>query len=196
MKGFLKLATACSLVAAMSAAAVAQETHTEILKSPVFLLQPGVITSGAVSCSGCSTRTEANLRFATVIPTATPYFSLVGGAQWGVRSQDHGAIIFYGAIIPITIIGNMTDNWLSISVDPLGVTTGSGKAGTNFYLEGAVVFNVGKMMTSMGGPWAGTGVYFLVDQQMTQLPKDAAGNTDRFNPGLLYGVSIPIAPWR
>ena len=41
----------------------------------------------------------------------------------------------------------------------------------------------------------GLGVYFLVDQQMTHLPYDASGKRDYFTPALLYGLTIPIAPW-
>lgn len=189
----IRAAVVALALVALATPARAQEGSGSLFKSPVFVLQPGVITSGAVSCSGCAQTTKANLRFATIIPTISPWVSLVGGAQWGPQKDAHGAIIFYGAIVPIKPLNDLTQNWLSFSIDPLGVTTGSGSEGTNFYLEGAVVFNVGRMMTNMGKTWAGTGIYFLMDQQMSSLPVDAAGNKDRFSPGLVYGVTIPIA---
>jgi hypothetical protein len=38
------------------------------------------------------------------------------------------------------------------------------------------------------------GLYFLIDQQLTNLARDAAGNRDRWNPALVYGVFWQVAP--
>ena len=209
MKAFVKLAAAGLLVASVGATARAQEMqHKSFLGAPIFLLQPGGVTSGAVSCDGCTSESHFNARFATVIPTASPWFNLVAGVQWapngarvgGSRQTQPG--IFYGGIIPIALIGQYTQNWLSVSIDPLGVY-GPGLGGTSdafghdFFLEGAFVLNVGaKMMASMGA-WSGLGLYFLVDQQISHAPYKA-GTTDRdyWQPVLLYGLSLPVAPWK
>jgi hypothetical protein len=38
------------------------------------------------------------------------------------------------------------------------------------------------------------GLYFLVDQQMTNLPRNANGERDHWNPALVYGLYWQIAP--
>jgi hypothetical protein len=56
------------------------------------------------------------------------------------------------------------------------------------------VLNIGaKMMTN--SPFKGLGLYFLLDQQITRIPEDANGDKDRFNPVMLNGLALPIAPW-
>jgi hypothetical protein len=160
-----------------------------------------------------------------VVPTTTPWFNLVMGTQFqpnglgGDKNNRPG--FYYGAIIPVALIGTATQGWLSMSIDPLGVygsglgasarideNTGALLAnnrdyGHDFFLEAAFVLNVGSKMMANMGPWSGLGVYFLIDQKITHTKVrvvDATGatvseETDRFNPVLLYGVTIPIAPW-
>jgi hypothetical protein len=214
MKGFVKLAALGVLVASLGSTAGAQEMqHKAWIGAPIFLAQPGVVTANAINKqpAGSKSLSGLNVRFATVIPTATPYFNLVAGVQFqpnglnGNKANSPG--FFYGGIIPIALIGQFTQNWLSVSVDPLGVyggnpiqtaaqrARGQYPYSHEFYLEGAFVLNVGaKMMASMGA-WSGLGAYFLVDQQITHT-KDAAGNTHYWHPVLLYGLSLPIAPWK
>ena len=201
MKRIAQLAVSALLLAGAANVAAAQDDPTSsggsFLKPPVFVLQPGILQANVISKPEGTETGDAmpNARFLTLLPTASPYFTLLGGAQWGIADEDdHGPIIFYGAIIPIPGITEATQGWLSLSIDPLGVTGGAGGEGTNFWLEGAAVLNIGaKMMTN--SPWKGLGLYFLLDQQITRIPEDANGDKDRFNPVLLYGLSLPIAPW-
>ena len=199
MKRIAQLAASALLLAGAANVAAAQDDATgssgSFLKPPVFALQPGMLSGNVISApEGAEADWKFNARFLTLLPTSSPYFTLLGGAQWGLQEDAHGPIIFYGAIIPIPGVTEATQGWLSLSVDPLGVTTGPGGDGTNFFLEGAAVLNVGaKMMTN--SPWKGLGIYFLLDQQITRLPEDANGDKDRFNPVVLYGLSLPIAPW-
>jgi hypothetical protein len=201
MKRIVQLVAGALLAAGTANAAAAQDDATGssggFFKAPVFALQPGILSVNAISGpEGAETDNNLNARFLTLLPTSSPYFTLLGGAQWGVEKDGHGPIIFYGAIIPIPGITEATQGWLSLSVDPLGVTTaGAGRAtDTEFVLEGAAVLNIGsKMMTN--SPWRGLGIYALLDQQITGLPEDANGDVDRFSPVLLYGLSLPIAPW-
>ena len=202
MRRFVHYATAVSLLAAAPALAGAQETQsTSFFKAPVFVLQPGGVTSNAISApDGSESVTAFNARFATVVPTASPWFSGVFGAQVATGGNAGTPGIFYGGIIPLRFANTMSGGFLDVSLDPLGVTTFGGKNiggsgfGTFFFLELAFNLQIGRMMMAdMGQTWSGTGIYFLIDQQISgSLPRDENGDKDRFRPVLLYGLSIPI----
>jgi hypothetical protein len=194
MRRFVKFATALSLLAAPAIASAQSADNGTWVKAPIFVLQPGVVTVNAISApDDADSKSYFNARFAVVLPTSTPWFSFVAGTQIQPNAPGAAPAIFYGGIIPIAPISKATNGMLGLSIDPLGVTTAGGSEGTNFWLEGALSLAIGKMMmANMGPTWAGTGVYFLIDQQMTRLPKDANGDKDSFNPVLLYGLTIPI----
>lgn len=201
MNRFVKLTIgALTLAGAAAGPALAQDTMGggSWLKAPVFVLQPGGVTFDAVSApTGYKSKSYFNARFATVVPTASPWFSLVAGAQVQPgNGEARTPALFYGGIIPIVPISTATGGILGLSIDPLGVTTAGGSKNTNFVLEGALSLAIGKMMmANMGPTWAGTGVYFLVDQQIGRNDYiDINGNkaTDNFRPALLYGLTIPI----
>lgn len=199
MNRFVKVGAAAVLLAGTAGTASAQ-----MLKSPVFVFQPGVVTVNAISApTGVSSSSGFNLRFVTVIPTASNYFSLVFGTTWqpngiGANTGANAPGFFYGGIIPIPIVGSASTGWLSLSIDPLGlfhgVSYGTHAYSHDFVLEGALSLNVGNKMFPNMGAWSNLGIYFLVDQQLTHM-KDASGKSDYWNPALLYGVSLPIAPW-
>jgi hypothetical protein len=195
MKTVTLTATAALLVAALNGTMSAQkDTSSYFLKPPVFLIMPGGLTTCTISCPAKKSRTDFNVRFQTVIPTETDWLAFVAGAQWGwFNNLAHGPIIFFGGIVPIVPLNTATKGWLSVSVDPLGVATAPGGLGTNFVLEGALVSPIGKMMMSTT-PFKGLGLYFLLDQQITQVPRDANGNRDHWNPALVYGVLWQLAP--
>ena len=205
MRTFTKFAVAAAIVAGMTGTASAQTSSGGFFRAPVLLAQPGVVTAGAVSCDDCESVSGFNARFTVVVPTASPWFNLVMGTQFQPNglggSKDNRPGFYYGAIIPVALLGTATQGWLSLSIDPLGVYGPSGADASSrpyaheFFLEAAFVLNIGSKMMQNMGPWSGLGVYFLVDQQITHLPEDAEGDTDRFNPVLLYGLSLPIAPW-
>lgn len=196
MRPLTLVATAALVLAAGgNAAAQGMDAPEEFLKPPVFLLMPGALTTCVISCDADQSKTDFNARFQTVLPTSSQWLAFVAGLQWGWGADDaHGPIGFFGAILPLTPINNATGGWLSFSIDPLGVVTGPGGDGTNFVLEGAVVLNIGAKMMSNMGVFRGFGAYFLIDQQITNLPEDAAGETDNWNPALVYGVMLQIAP--
>jgi hypothetical protein len=195
MKTVTLAATAALLCAALNGTISAQkDTSRTFLKPPVFLIMPGGLTTCTISCPANKSRSDFNARFQTVIPTETEWLAFVAGAQWGwFNNLAHGPIIFFGGIIPIVPLNNAMKGWLSVSFDPLGVTTAPGGLGTNLVFEGALVSPIGKMM--MGNTaFKGLGLYFLLDQQISQLPLDARGNRDRWNPALVYGVLWQLAP--
>ena len=203
MKTLTRFAAAAVLVAGTSGTAMAQSSQG-FLHPPVLLAQPGVVTVNAISApAGVNSSSGFNVRFTMLVPTSTPWFNFVLGTQFqpnGLGGSGFNAPgVYYGAVLPVALLGRMTSGWLSLSIDPLGVyapaSYGSRPYSHEFYLEGAFVLNVGTKMMQNMGPWAGLGVYFLVDQQMTHLPYDASGKRDYFTPALLYGLTIPIAPW-
>jgi hypothetical protein len=89
----------------------------------------------------------------------------------------------------------MTQGFFNASIDPLGVyaPAGHGNAGYpyshEFVVELALVANVGAKMMSNMGLFSNLGVYLLFDQGITHQ------GDDKFNPVLLYGITLPIAPW-
>jgi len=199
MQRFVKYAAAIALLGAPLAAGAQEMENTSFFKAPVFVLQPGGVTANAISApDGLDATTAFNARFATVIPTASPWFQGVFGAQVATGGNAGTPNIFYGAIIPIAPLSAATGGMLSLSIDPLGVTTFGGTTssagGTFFFLEAAFGLAVGKMMfQNMGPMWSGLGLYFLIDQQVSgPLPRDEDGDPDRFRPILLYGLNIPV----
>lgn len=199
MRRFVNYAATLAFLAAPAVAGAQEMEHTSFFKAPVFVLQPGGVTANAISApSGLNSTTAFNARFATVIPTASPWFAGVFGAQVATGGHAGTPNIFYGGIIPIVPISTATSGMLGVSFDPLGVTTFGGQTtragGTFFYGELAVSLAIGKMMfANMGPMWSGLGAYFLVDQQISgPLPRDENGDKDRFRPALLYGLNIPL----
>jgi hypothetical protein len=196
MKTVTLTAAAALMLAAVHGTMSAQrDTSAKFVKQPVFLIMPGGLTTCTISCPADKSRTDFNARFQTVIPTSTSWLSFVAGGQWGWFKDDaHGPLIFFGGIIPIVPLNNALGGWLSISFDPLGVTAGPGTKGTNLVLEGAAVAPIGAKLMPNAPFFRTMGLYFLVDQQITNLPRDAAGNRDRWNPALVYGVLWQVAP--
>jgi hypothetical protein len=183
----------------MAGTAAAQDQNEGFFKSPVFLFMPGIVTVNAISApEGVDSESELLLRFQTTLPTATPWFTPVFGTQWAPRgfgpAFDNSLTFFYGFVVPI-IQPELTNGYLSITIDPLGVySAGGGNTakpyGHDFFLEGAAVFSVGSMlMPQSTSPFSKLALYFLLDQRITHT------GGDDFNPVLLYGLALPIAPW-
>ena len=195
MRRFVKYAAAVTLFAAPAMAGAQSAEYSSFFKAPVFVLQPGGVTVDAISApSGTKSFSAFNARFATVVPTASPWFQGVFGAQVATGGHAGTPNIFYGGIIPIVPLSTATGGMFGMSIDPLGVTGFGGNGGTFFYGELAFSLAVGKMMFGGMGPmWSGLGAYFLIDQQLSgPLPRDESNNKDRFRPVLLYGLNIPL----
>jgi hypothetical protein len=196
MKRSTLAVTLASALLLNTAAAQDSTTHQSVFKAPVFLVMPGGLTSCSISCPASKSKTDFNARFQTVVPTATPWLALVAGAQWGwADTSAHGPLGFFGGIIPLVPLNNAMNGWLSLSVDPLGVTSGPGGRGTNFVLEGAAVLNLGAKMMKTMPVFRGFGAYFLIDQQLSRVPRDLNGDKDYWNPALVWGGLLQLAPW-
>jgi hypothetical protein len=171
-------------------------SHKPLIGAPSFSLLPGGLTTCAISCDTGDSNTDFNARFQTLIPTATPWLAFVAGLQWGwADTSAHGPIGFFGGIVPIVPLNKLMDGWVSLSIDPLGVTTGPGGKGTNFVLEGAATLNLGAKMMKTVPFLGGFGAYFLVDQQLSRVARDANGDKDYWNPALVWGAFFQVAPW-
>jgi hypothetical protein len=196
MKTVTLTAAAALMLAAINGTMTAQkDSSAKFLKPPVFLIMPGALTTCLISCEGGKSRTDFNARFQTVIPTSQSWLAFVAGAQWGwFKDNAHGPLGFFGGIIPIVPLNNALGGWVSISADPLGVTSGPGSKGTNFVLEGAAVAPIGAKMMSGIPLFRGMGLYFLLDQQLTNVATDINGKKDYWNPALVYGALWQIAP--
>jgi hypothetical protein len=207
MKRFVALATLGVFLALPSALLTqdTQDTGTGFeIKSPVFLFMPSVITAGAISAPG-DAASGFNLRFQTTIPTSSPWITPVFGVQFlpnGLDGNDNNApILFYGFVFPI-IRPEWTGGWLGASIDPLGVYSfGSGGRqatqpyGHDFFLELAVTIPIGSKMMREMGQFSNLAAFFLVDQQITHPPLDDEGDKDYWQPVLIYGLALPLAPW-
>lgn len=214
MNRFTKLTVGAMMLAGAAGPALAQDNMGggSFIKPPVFVLQPGLTTDNVISKPNGAGDSESgfNLRFVTVIPTSSRYFNFVAGTGFHPNGTQRNTannlpVFFYGAIIPITFVDKYSGGNLSLSFNPLGAfIPGGGNDSKHFYghdfvAEGALSLSLGKMMMSNMGYWSGLGVYFLVDQKVTHPTKYLDNNgkeqTDRFNPTLLYGLTLPIAPW-
>jgi len=209
MRYVVRIATAALLLGGMASASIAQGTDEGFFKSPVFLFMPGVVTTNAISgVSGTSAESGFLLRFQTTLPTATPWFTPVFGTQWtpnGIgSSRDNSLAFFYGFVFPV-VQPAWTDGLLAVTVDPLGVfAPGGGNQdrfttetnpkpyGHDFVLEAAVVLNFGAKMMAASSPFSKLAAYLLFDQKITNIPS----GEDKFSPTLLYGLALPIAPWK
>jgi hypothetical protein len=203
-------------ITALGFTGLAAPVQAQWLKTPILLFQPGVVRANAISPTEVDVNpgpgiqrdspyptSGLNIRFTMVVPTAAPNFNLVFGTQFlpngldGNHNNQPG--FYYGAIIPVGWVGTLSRSWLSFSIDPLGVYGPSSYSSHPYshelFLEGALVLNVGSKMMANMGPWSGLGVYFLWDQQITHAPRNVDGDRDQFAPVLLYGLTLPVAPW-
>ena len=194
-------------VLVLVSAAGAQE-KSSFIKPPIFVFQPGVVTANAISATDVGPGDEKvasglNVRFATIVPTASPYFLGIAGVQFqpnglsGNHNNQPG--FFYGGVVPLPGITTASQGWLGFSIDPLGVYAPSSYSNSHpyshdFFLEGALTLNIGSKMMKDMPMFSKLSAYFLLDQQITHPAKDRTNKTDRFNPVILYGVTLPISP--
>ncbi len=174
-------------------AASAQQPSCSFLCSPSLLAQPGIVVTNAISApEGASSKTDFNLRFTTVVPTALSRLALVGLFQWQPSERANDPAIAYGGVISLVKTSD-TGGWLGVSFDPLGVfspgSPGNEKAYTHkLDLEGALDVHVFNLLPpdNWFRNWS---VYGLADYLAAGVPD----NTDRWV--LLAGLTIPLAPW-
>ncbi len=213
--GALALTTAASTAIAQDDVQAAVPEAEGFFGKPAFVLMPGTFSAPVLSGAGNGdedagdTKTYFNARFMTVVPTRLEWLQLVAGAQWlpnGARSVSSAGVrggratqpnLFYGAIIPFVPFNKLTNGWLNLSLDPLGLYSAGGGGtsdsyGHDFVLEGAAVIPIGQKMFPSMSFFGNVSAYVLLDQILTHAPVGPDGDKDYWWPLLLTGVIIPI----
>jgi hypothetical protein len=174
-------------------------------RTPVFLLQPGFMTTDFISSpNASSSSTGFNARFATLLPTGirwvTPTFGVnitPYGTTGYATSQTNAPSVFIGNIFPL-IGAHKLGGWLRIDTPLLWYYTydGGGRHnqrlfGGDLYAELAFTSPLGeKLLGDLGPNWKRLGAYLLLDQNLTPNPDRVSTITDRFNPIMLFGMSF------
>jgi len=188
-------------LAGLPTGAAAQE------RSPVLLLQPGMLSADFVSArDGYPATTGFNLRFATIVPTSSKWWTLIVGgsvAPYGTSGitprSTNTPVLFIGNVFP-GIAASRTGGWFDLQF-PFYLTYSYGGGGSrnsaiygrDFVGEAAFQWYVGqKVFRELGPSFSRVRVYLLVNQVLTPNEDQITGTTDRFNPVALYGVTIPI----
>jgi hypothetical protein len=219
MRTFVSLvAVGTTVLGALATGASAQSpsssaSTTTFLQPPVLLAQPGIITVNPHN-DFYREGSGFNLRLVGVVPTSIPAFQFLAGVQFapnGTSTRANGTTtgnfydnrpsVFYGVIVGIKPLGDVFNNWFSFSVDPQGVFGPGGydknhAYSNEFVLEGAVSFNFGRKMFAPTGWASGLALYGLIDQQISDAPLNANGNRNYWNPNILYGLTVPLSPFR
>jgi hypothetical protein len=151
-----------------------------------------------------------NLRVATRVPTASKWWTFLVGASatpygtTGITPRNNNTpVIFAGNIFPL-LSERRTGGWLDLEL-PVLITYSYGGGGLrnrdlygrDFVAELTVQANIGpKVLRDLGPPFSNLRVYFLLDQTLSPNEDPNTGNTDRFNPVALYGITIPVGGHR
>jgi len=176
-------------------------------RTPEFLLQPGMLSADFVSApEGFPATSGFNLRFATLIPTSSRWWTLIVGASvtpYGTSGitprSTNTPVLFVGNVFP-GVSARRTGGWLDLQF-PVYVTYSYGGGGArnrelygrDVLAEAAVQWHVGdKVLRELGPTFARLRVYLMVNQVLTPNEDLTTGITDRFNPTALYGITIPI----
>ncbi len=65
--------------------------------------------------------------------------------------------------------------------------------GRDLYGQLAIYLHLGdKVLRPLGASWGRIDAYAFLEQNLTPNKDRSTGRTDRFNPVILYGVSIPV----
>jgi hypothetical protein len=176
-------------------------------RAPELLLQPGMLSADFVSApEGFPATSGFNLRFATLVPTSSRWWTLIVGAS--VTPYGTSGITPRSTNTPVLFIGNVfpgvsarrTGGWLDLQF-PVYATYSYGGGGArnreiygrDVLAEAALQWFVGdKVLRDLGPTFARLRVYLMVNQVLTPNEDLNTGITDRFNPTALYGITIPI----
>jgi hypothetical protein len=159
---------------------------------------------------GLSSTTGFNIRFATLLPSRSRWWTLIVGASvtpYGTSGLNgrsaNTPVLFAGnvfSILPVT----RTAGWMDIDL-PLLLTYSHGGGGEHnqriygrdLVIEGAINIHVGrKVLGDLGPFFRRLRVYLMVDQNLTPNVDLTSGKKDRFNPIALYGITIPLGEER
>lgn len=175
--------------------------------APVLLLQPGMLSADFVSApAGYPSTSGFNLRFATIVPTSSKWLTPIVGAS--VTPYGMSGATPRNANTPVLFVGNVfpgipkgrTGGWVDLQF-PVYLTYAYGGGGArnrslygrDFVGEAALQVHIGeKILRDLGPAFSRLRAYLLLDQVLTPNEDLNTGETDRFNPTALYGLTIPI----
>ena len=182
-----------------------QALSAQVVRAPVFMFEPGVITVNAVSAplpTGSST--GLNLRFLANFVTRIPWLTIEVGTSFAPLGLSNGQhelnepTFFYGPIVMV-LPRDRTRNWLELSLPLLGAyrLDENGESDrlyvNDLVVQGAALVPVGQhLMADMGPFWSRLTLYGIIEQNLTPSRNFTTRRVDRFNPTFLYGVSIPL----
>lgn len=185
----------------------AASSAAETARTPVLLLQPGMLSADFLSApEGYPATSGFNLRFSTLVPTRSRWWTLIVGAS--VTPYGTSGVTPRSTNTPVLFIGNVfpgiptrkTGGWLDLSF-PVYLTYSYGGGGErnrqiygrDFVGEAALQLYLGeKVLRDLGPAFGRLRVYAMMHQLLTPNEDLTTGITDRFNPVALYGVTIPI----
>lgn len=180
-------------------------------RSPVLLLQPGVMSADFISApDGYPSTSGFNLRFATVVPSGSKWWTLIVGASvtpYGTSGASprnaNAPTLFVGNVFP-GLSKEQTGGWVDVQFPVyLTYTYGGGGArnpslyGRDVLGEMALQLHIGeKILHDLGPGFSRLRGYLMINQVLTPNEDLTTGVTDRFNPMALYGLTIPIGARR
>ena len=189
----------------VTVAVCASRTEGQFLRSPTFVIEPGVITTNSISAplpTGSST--GLNLRFLAMVPTSIPWLTLEVGTGFAPFGLSNGLrafndpTFFYGPVVML-LPRDRTQNWLELTMPILGAyrLDENGDASriyvNDLVLQTSAYMPVGQhLLRDMGTFWSRLTLYTTIEQNLTPSRNPSTEKYDRFNPTFLYGVSIPI----
>lgn len=192
-------------MACVAIAAIANNVNAQAIRPPSFAIEPGVITTNAVSAplpTGSST--GVNLRFLAIAPTSIPWLTLEVGTSFAPFGLSNGLrafndpTFFYGPVVML-LPRDRTKNWLELTMPVLGAyRLDENGESSRIYVNDLVLQTVANvpvgrhLMKDMGPFWSRLTLYGIAEQNLTPSRNAATEKYDRFNPTFLYGVSIPI----
>lgn len=166
-------------------------------KSPVFVLQPGAITTNFIdeNPAGSESSTEFNFRFVTAIPTTIPRTAIVAIVQFTPLNKTAGFTSNSPALVYGPVINLVNTPMLSFDFDVLGAYGPAARESDEssythkLVLEGDLFLKIGQMMaTSPQSHWRNLSLYAMLANVASGLPRNASPWV------LLTGLSLPIAP--
>jgi hypothetical protein len=173
---------------------------------PIFLLEPGMLTTDFVSAPGGESGTGFNMRFETRFPSGLHWFMpVVGGSVTPYGTSNPSArglntpVLFAGNVFPL-INQHRTNGWLTAELPLLvNYAFGGGGAhnerlyGRDLHIQVAFRIHLGeKALRDLGTFWRRLDVYAMFEQNLTPNEELLSGKPDRFNPVAMYGVTIPV----
>lgn len=205
MPGFNRTGYVRTWIGAVTVLISAASLNAQIVHTPVFMFEPGIVTVNAISAplpTGSST--GLNLRFLANFSTRIPWLTVEVGTSFAPLGLSNGQrefnepTFFYGPIIML-LPRDRTKNWLELSLPILGAyhLDDSGESDrlyvTDLILQGTAVVPIGEhLLADMGAFWSRLTLYGIVEQNLTPSRNFTTQRVDRFNPTFLYGVSIPL----